>query len=199
MKYFLLTIAVFITLVTFSSCAKDTTGVIVNQDTVVLKDTIILHDTPSSTPYYVTATFNGVNTTYKGYTKALQTYNYLGIYGANNSSSSSDGISIELRYEPYSTVYHNIILPAATYTDTSGGLTNPTHEDLYYGEFYLQQDGIQYEDMPFLGGGSMLEFTCNVTSITDSTISGTFSGTAYYSNNVTNHITITNGSFYVPF
>jgi hypothetical protein len=208
MKFSLLTIAVFISLVMFSSCAKDTTGVIVHEDSIFLKDTIVLHDTPSNTPYYVKATINGVDYTYKGYTAALQTINYLNIYGANNNSSASDGITLFLRFlDGNSDTSPNPIIPAGTYTDTSG-YYNSTYAgdasdlDPYDGSIYLQQLGIQYQDIPYISAHVLQAtppFICTITAISDSSVSGTFSGTAYFNNNNTSPKLITNGSFYVPF
>ena len=201
---------VFISLVMFSSCAKDTTGVIVNQDTVIFKDTIVLHDTPSNTPYYVKATVNGVNYTYKGYTAALQTINSLNINGANSNASTSDGIVIVLR--TLSGVYPNryppINYPTGVYSDTAGYYNNSqplalNNDDLTDGSIYLQQLGVQYQDIPYISESPYVlqptpPFICTITAINDSSVSGTFSGAVYYYNNTVPKI-ITNGSFYVPF
>jgi hypothetical protein len=187
------------TQVNLSSCTKDTVTTV--YDTTVVIDTINASNTLS--PYYVKATINGTNIVYKGFTQAINRYiGFLSINGNNNSDTSSDGIQIYFQnsnspdYAP--TSYTPII--TGTYTDTAtqniDGYWNP-----YIAYLNLQLKGTLYSSIPHLDNTT--PFIGTITTLSNSSISGTFSGKAYYADddNSINADTavITNGSFYVPF
>ncbi|HTB51495.1 MAG TPA: hypothetical protein VK718_01880 [Ferruginibacter sp.] len=83
-----------------------------------------------------------------------------------------------------------------TYTDTA--IIPPYGTNAYYlQDAYIQKYGIQYIPIAYLTSTSpVTPFSVTLTSITDSTVSGTFVGTVYDSPTPT---IVTNGSFYVPF
>jgi hypothetical protein len=166
MKHYLLTIVILITIIAFSSCKKSS----------------------SSSPYYMKATINGTNVTYNGYTAALKTSGgQLDVYGANNSASTSDGIHFEFFNRPVvdSVPVSDPQVVPGIYTDSYFPGIVGAIPVVYVS---LQQSGTAY------GGTS--PFTVTITSINESSVSGTFSGTAVYNSTIE---TVTNGSFYVPF
>ncbi|HTB51496.1 MAG TPA: hypothetical protein VK718_01885 [Ferruginibacter sp.] len=199
MKYLPLTIAVFISLVMFSSCAKPT-----NTETTIY-DTVVLHDTPSTnSPYYIKATINGINVTYNGYTAAVNVnVGGLVLYGYNNDAiNTTDGITLRI---DNSASGGNIPVGIGTYTDTANhnyGITNHTWNP-YTATMTSQQFGTDYVTVVFddtITGAT--PFTAIITAINDSSVSGTFSGAVYYGFSPGAPLeteTITNGSFYVPF
>lgn len=183
MKYLSLTIALFINLLIFSSCKK-------------------ISSSPTNTPpattdssYYVKATVNGVNVTYKGYTKALYDLPvgnngdpnvYYGgatfVYGLNDSSNLSDGVELIFLYP---TTHPSI----TSYSDTAS--------NSYVVNIHFQRLGILYADST-TSLPSSSHLCATITAVDSSSISGTFSGTVYYNNGSAYIDTITNGSFYVP-
>jgi hypothetical protein len=186
MKYSLLTIVAFFSIVTFSSCKKSS----------------------ATSPYYVKATINGVNVVYTGYTGALKVQNVLRVNGFNSTAiNTADGININFGGE-----YSNTIPVIGIYTDTADNISdiykyyatdtsaNYTTE-YYYGnsfsmDIYTQQAGMQYSN----AFNNANPFVATITAINSTSVSGTFSGTVYYGSAAPNlSETITNGSFYVPF
>jgi hypothetical protein len=184
MKYFLFTIVAFISILTFSSCKK----------------------TSHSSPYYVKATINGKTVIYSGYTGAVKTnLGMLTFYGYTSNSANSDDIQIYIQ--------NTDAIGIGSYSDsafnTSYGVTSyPTP---YPSTIQLQLSGTDYLNAPYLFPNPIPNsFVCTINAIDSSSVSGTFStsGTKVYyarygdygtSGPAGDSVTITNGSFYVPF
>jgi len=202
MKNFLLTISVFITVVMFSSCAKDTTGVVVHEDSVFLKDTIILHDTlphPIPSPYYIRASINGDTVNYNvGALAQSSAPSDIQIFGSASTNSNADHLDIIFEYQGNGIPYVGI----GTYTDTAYNFIHSTVTgNPYGGGAQLQISGIIYNSFPGNFGAYIPPvFTCAITALDSISVSGTFSGEVTYGSAPGyTYKTITNGSFYVPF
>ncbi|HXL56281.1 MAG TPA: hypothetical protein VN958_08500 [Chitinophagaceae bacterium] len=166
--------------------------------TIIVFFTACTKDRPTSN-YYVKATINGTDVEYSNYTAAIyKTVGLLYIYGFNSAAiDSDDGIHL--------IVYHNASgsdqpVIVGTYIDTANVFRSPSN--IYWNPFTasmsLQQSGISYINMVSMDTTSLTPFTCNITGIDSSSVSGTFSGNVYFIGSNAS-IKITNGSFYVPF
>jgi hypothetical protein len=179
MKALLFSAATLIAIITFSSCKKTT----------------------ASSPYYVKATINGVNVVYNGLAQAVNIeQGTLYIYGYNSDAiTTADGITLRITKQGQGLADSVSI---GTYTDTANhdyGITNRTWNP-YTATITSQQFGTDYVNVVIDDTASATPFTCIVTAINDSSISGTFSGIVHYGFNSNSPFeTITNGSFYVPF
>jgi hypothetical protein len=184
MKYFLLTIVAFISILTFSSCKK----------------------TSSSSPFYIKATINGKNVVYNGYTGAVRTnLGMLTFYGYKSNAANADGIQIYIQ--------DTGTIGIGSYSDSAfnTGFGVTSYPTIYPATIQLQLLGTDYLNAPYLfPNPTPNSFVCTISAINSSSISGTFSTSttkvyySYYGDYGIpwpegDSITITNGSFYVPF
>ena len=186
MKYFLLTIAAFISILTFSSCKKNS----------------------SSSPYYFKATINGKNVVYNCYTGAVRNaIGMLTFYGYNSNAGNADGIQIYIQ--------DSGAIGVGSYSDSSFNTgffpTSYSYPTIYPATIQLQLLGTDYINAPYLFPNPIPNsFVCTITAINSSSISGTFSTSttkvyySYYGDYGVpwtggDSMTISNGSFYVPF
>jgi hypothetical protein len=195
MKKLLLTIFTVIAFLSIvptglTSCTKENpthdTLTIVHNDTTVIRDTIVGIDTSlASSIYYVKLSINGANVEYRYNTSADYTNpNVLLIGGKGNLPTAfPDQIQIEL----FSGAGQPAVGLGVYAINTSPNLAFIT----------VWQSGRGYSDIPYQNDNSLLPSSCTITAIDNVSISGTFSGTLYFGNAAP--LTITNGSFNVPF
>lgn len=150
----------------------------------------------SGSTYSVSFTFNGVNKTFTGYVGAkfgtLTGYITLTVLGSDSSTSVNNNFGFYLdNYTGGSPIV------AGQYQDTDTTytlLTNYTSNGVTYDAGQTVAAAAVTNNVPITN-----HFKVNITSLTNTTIRGNFSGDYYQAGNVQAgaKVTITNGSFYV--
>jgi hypothetical protein len=153
----------------------------------------------TSSPYYAKANINGTNVLYSNYVGAVnKASGLLYIYGySGDAIATTDGITLIIHNSGNGTDNQPIVI--GNYTDTANfqnGLYN--YWNPYSASITLQQSGTDYANSNQTDYDNSTPFTCIITAIDSSSVSGTFSGILYYEFGSTTK-TITNGSFYVSF
>jgi hypothetical protein len=162
----------------------------------------------TSSNYYVKAIIDGVNVSYTNYTGALnQNYATMNVFGYNSNATNADGINILfqlLRDNNNTNIAVGIYTDTANYspTDNPNELPDSANNNTipYFNtneaNIFLQQSGSQYVSNGVMNAANSTPFTCTITSINNQSVSGTFSGTAYFGSAVKK---VTNGNFHVAF
>jgi hypothetical protein len=162
----------------------------------------------TSSNYYVKATIDGTNVSYTNYTGALnQNYATMNVFGYTSNATNADGINILfqlLRDNNNTNITVGIYSDTANYSpmDNPNELPDSTNNfSISYfntneANLFLQQAGSQYISNGVMNAANSTPFTCTITAINNQSVSGTFSGTAYFGSIIKK---VTNGSFHVAF
>jgi len=186
MKIPVLIISIFISSIILFSCKKETI-----KNNIVIHDTVIVPQVVADS-YYIKATVNGTNIICNFATSAVRAGDDVVYLFANDTTDNFFGMTIEYLDNPAGIVTLGVYTDTASQFIATRGVYNPYIVRLNYTHHNWNYTTVSTNDT---ATGST-PFICNVTTINDSVILGTFSGRVYLFDSVEN---ITNGSFYLSF